>query len=380
MAIKNDKPDLIPIMKKYGLSPKRINEKSAQFRCPFHNDTGRPNLHVWLETDTWKCFSCGDGGDVIDFVGLSEFGNRWNNRDRDMFLKVVEILDMKNYNPSKEKDANTEEYKPYVMPKATRDVLAYAAKIYHSVLINNKNGEVALQYLENRGFSKPLINKLQLGYVIPGVLANGLSAFPKPLKDAAMDAGLYYKGQNEKYREFLQGRITFPDFGPNGQIHNIVGRSLSSSKRYRFLALPGLPQSLYLLSTIPGDTPVLFMESITDAASARLLGFPAVACNGTYLSRENRDRMSKYPTVALYPQNDEAGRNAIAKWKEADIPHGRILNIPYRGGEKDLNDLLLNRGEGECRQIILDALRSANIFMQLFSPQNNSQINAYQYQ
>ena len=36
--------------------------------CPFHGDRHRPNLVVFPATDTWKCFTCGAGGDGLDFV------------------------------------------------------------------------------------------------------------------------------------------------------------------------------------------------------------------------------------------------------------------------------------------------------------------------
>ena len=36
--------------------------------CPFHQDSGRPNLVVFPKTQTWQCFACGAQGDVIDFL------------------------------------------------------------------------------------------------------------------------------------------------------------------------------------------------------------------------------------------------------------------------------------------------------------------------
>src|ERR671933_376889 len=41
-------------------------------RCPFHDDGGRPNLHVYPTTQSWYCFRCALGGDVIDFVARRE--------------------------------------------------------------------------------------------------------------------------------------------------------------------------------------------------------------------------------------------------------------------------------------------------------------------
>ena len=40
--------------------------------CPFHQDSGRPNLVVFPKTQTWQCFACGLQGDVVDFLRRAE--------------------------------------------------------------------------------------------------------------------------------------------------------------------------------------------------------------------------------------------------------------------------------------------------------------------
>ena len=42
-------------------------------RCPFHDDGGRTNLHVYPATQSWYCFRCALGGDVIDFGATTAF-------------------------------------------------------------------------------------------------------------------------------------------------------------------------------------------------------------------------------------------------------------------------------------------------------------------
>lgn len=36
--------------------------------CPFHDDKLVPNFFIYTQTNSWYCFVCGKGGDVIDFV------------------------------------------------------------------------------------------------------------------------------------------------------------------------------------------------------------------------------------------------------------------------------------------------------------------------
>lgn len=40
--------------------------------CPFHNDTGRPNFTIYEDTNSWYCWACKEGGDVIAFVAKME--------------------------------------------------------------------------------------------------------------------------------------------------------------------------------------------------------------------------------------------------------------------------------------------------------------------
>ena len=40
--------------------------------CPFHDDKNTPNFFVYEETQSWFCYACNHGGDVIKFISLIE--------------------------------------------------------------------------------------------------------------------------------------------------------------------------------------------------------------------------------------------------------------------------------------------------------------------
>ena len=48
-----------------------VSGKSLKGICPFHPDKN-PSFFVWPESNRWKCFGCGLGGDVIDFVKAAQ--------------------------------------------------------------------------------------------------------------------------------------------------------------------------------------------------------------------------------------------------------------------------------------------------------------------
>ena len=86
----DEKPEIVATMESVGVEFKiHAGQNRGTVRCPFHGDTGRPNMSVWVESQTFYCFNCNRGGDVYDFLGLTLFGDRWNPRDRGMFLEVV---------------------------------------------------------------------------------------------------------------------------------------------------------------------------------------------------------------------------------------------------------------------------------------------------
>lgn len=59
---------LTDVLARYNLTPNR----AGFLHCPFHNGDRDASLKIYPETDSWYCFGCGEGGDVIDFVAKME--------------------------------------------------------------------------------------------------------------------------------------------------------------------------------------------------------------------------------------------------------------------------------------------------------------------
>src|SRR5512133_2794397 len=55
------------VVARYGIDL-RPSGRTLIGRCPFHDDGGRPNLHVYESSSSWYCYRCAIGGDVISFV------------------------------------------------------------------------------------------------------------------------------------------------------------------------------------------------------------------------------------------------------------------------------------------------------------------------
>jgi len=63
--------DIIELMKSYGVVMKASCVSETLALCPFHEDS-RPSLSINKKKKLYKCFACGAGGDVFNFIMRKE--------------------------------------------------------------------------------------------------------------------------------------------------------------------------------------------------------------------------------------------------------------------------------------------------------------------
>jgi DNA primase len=59
-----------PIMDLFPNPLKKVGATIWQGKCPFHDDQGHPNCTIYPQTNSFFCFACNKGGDVITFYML----------------------------------------------------------------------------------------------------------------------------------------------------------------------------------------------------------------------------------------------------------------------------------------------------------------------
>lgn len=345
---KKEKPDLLAVMEMHGIDTAPVQGKTkGMVRCAFHEDSGRPNCSVWVDSQTWHCFRCGIGGDVYDYAGHAMFKSEWNNRDRDMFRSVAEALKEGNLPKAEPREVKP----PKPLTRQMIDLLGQAARVYQIALMGDA-GKEARDYLEQRRIGKDMIRALRIGYAQPGMLAANLATYPPGVRQLAEDLGLFQEG-----REWLSGRIVFPDVALSGQVLYMAGRSLQPEAKLRYLGLP-IRKTMYLMGRASRQYPLLVTESVIDTVNFWEMQFQGAGVNGTGLQQHWAAELNKWPVVCFARQNDDAGRDAVERWKTL-VPQGREILIPEK--YKDVNDIVKDVGLQEARKIILAALKKANV-------------------
>lgn len=183
--------------------------------CPFHSEK-TPSFIVSPERAVWKCFGCGRGGSVIDFVMEYEHVD---------FVEALEALAEKAGVKLERRFTDTPQAK---LKERIYQVNHLASEFYHYLLTKHALGEKARLYLKNRGITDKSIKTFALGYS-PNSW-DGLLKFlhKKGYDDIILEqAGLVIPSARGGYDRF-RGRVMFTLKDHRGNIVGFSGRVLDS--------------------------------------------------------------------------------------------------------------------------------------------------------
>ena len=284
--------------------------------CPFHGEK-TPSFTVTPGRDSWKCFGCGEGGDIFSFV---------MKRDSLTFPEALKVLAAKAGVELDERTTREDAHR-----KRLRDVLESAIAFYHAVLTSSKTGQAALDYLRGRGFTDESIAKHQLGYAPGGwdTLTRQLAAKRDIRAQELVEVGLAQPRQSARggvYDRFRE-RVIFPIRDMNGSPVGLGGRVLAAKAGDdrdhgpKYLNSPATPlfdksRTLYLIDKAKGSMrksgQAVIVEGYTDALMAHQAGFDnVVASLGTALTPGQVALITRYAKrIALAYDVDPAGEKA----------------------------------------------------------------------
>nr|WP_295610349.1 DNA primase [uncultured Terrisporobacter sp.] len=301
--------DIANVISSYiNIKPSGANYKGL---CPFHGEK-TPSFYINTSKQIYKCFGCGEGGDVINFVMKIE------NLD---FMDAVKLLANRcGIEINTHVDESTKERME--KSKKFQDIHVEAARFYFSNLIKSKNP--GYEYLRKRGLDDKIIKKFGLGYSLDSwnSLMNYLISIGYKNEDL-IECGLFgYKSETKKIYDKFRNRVMFPIFDYRGNVIGFGGRVLDDSmpkylnspdtilfnKRYNLYGLN------YAKKSIKNDTLIL-VEGYMDLISLVEYGIEnVVATLGTALTNEQGKLIKRYASTAVISyDSDEAGIKATLR-------------------------------------------------------------------
>src|SRR6202171_6452433 len=201
------------VVAQYGVELKRQG-RAMVGRCIFHPDTGRPNLHIYADSESWRCYRCGVGGDVLAFVMRAE-----NIAVREAVGRLTGASQGPVRPPSRPAPAPRPASKgPEERTAEELAVLQAATNFYHFNLLAEPR---ALDYLAQRGISPATARQYRLGFAAGDQLLAFLHWQRLPL-GAALHLGLLTRAGHE----FMADRIVIPELCA-GRPMWLIGRALA---------------------------------------------------------------------------------------------------------------------------------------------------------
>lgn len=296
--------------------------------CPFHNDS-HPSFSVSPTRGICHCFTCGKGGNAINFLMELEQMTypdalRWLAKKYNIEIQEREMT-------SEEKQRESERESMFIVNE-------WAAKYFQDILQNDVDGRaIGMQYFRSRGFRDDIIRKFQLGFALPQRTALFDEAVKKGYNPKYLTAtGLCFKvdkdeagnrsGQDQ-YLDRFSGRAIFPWTSVSGKIVAFGGRVLDSRTKGVNQKYVNSPDSeiyhkereLYGLyqakKAIAKEDCVYMVEGYTDVISMHQCGIENVVANsGTALSIHQIRLLHRFTSnIVLLYDGDAAGVHAALR-------------------------------------------------------------------
>lgn len=301
--------------------------------CPFHNER-TPSFHVNPERQRWKCFGCGEGGDVFSFVCRI---------DSISFREALEQLARKT---GVELPRTEQSARVYSEKERLLRANSAACDFFRSSL---RKSSKALEYIDKRGLGEATIEKYRLGYAPDSwdEMVDHLVRLRIDTRDA-VDAGLIIaRERGSGFYDRFRDRLMFPILDASDRVIAFGGRTLGDDPA-KYLNSPETPlfaknRTLYGLSfarrAIASEDRVIVVEGYMDAIASQEAGFEnTVATMGTALTEEHVNIIARFTkNVVLAFDADSAGMAAALRSSPVFERAGfaiRILTMP-RGEDPD---------------------------------------------
>ncbi len=318
--------------------------------CPFHNEK-TPSFTVYPDSQSFYCFGCGAGGEVISFIRRAE-NLDFSEAVRYLCDKAGMVMPSEGYDDSLSHKR-----------KRMYEINKEAARFFNSCLFTEE-GKEGLEYFKSRGYKKSTITKFGMGYA-----PNQWRALLTHLKEKgysyeeAYEANLANKSEKNgkvSFYDSFRNRVMVPIIDVRGNVVAFGGRVLDDSKpKYintsdTFVYKKSLGVFGLNFAKNTPDKKLILVEGYMDAITLHQHGFGnAIACLGTALTSEMAHLLSRYAEeVILCYDADEAGQKATQRAIGVFKSIGVKLKVIHLEGGKDPDEIIRKYGPERFRSLI----------------------------
>ena len=360
----------------------KLTRKGANYFgcCPFHSEK-TPSFCVSPGRQTYHCFGCGAGGNVLHFVMNYEsvsFPEAMNQLAREAGIKL----------PARPMDENEKRREG---EKSRLQEINHEAAVFYYHLLRRPEGKEGMEYFKRRGLSEESMQRFGLGFAPASYDSLYQWLKKKGFSDEELKASTLVRfSENRGPRDYFYKRVIFPILDNAKRVIAFGGRLLGQGEP-KYLNSPETAlfekrRNLYGLHLARASRRSYFLlcEGYMDVIALHQAGYDcALASLGTALTQNHARLLRRYHrTAVLCYDSDKAGIQAAMKaiplLREEGVPC-RVLNLsPY----KDPDEFIVHEGaeafEKRIEEAANDFLFQSDIWKKEFNLDNPAEKTAYQ--
>lgn len=326
--------------------------------CPFHGEN-TPSFSVSPDKQIFHCFGCGAGGNVFSFLMDLE-GYSFAEAAINLANKVN--IDLSDYEqPTAVSDKNNEASK-------MQEAHELLKKFYHHLLLNTKEGQPALDYLTNRGFTREIIDKFEIGYALDSWDFATKFLQKRGFRLELMErAGLLVKKEDTgTFFDRFRNRVMFPIWDHQGKTIAFSGRVLDKGQEPKYLNSPetiifNKSKTLYNFHqarlAIRKHQQVVLFEGFADVIAADTADVPnSIGTMGTSLTDEHVKIIRRnVESVVICYDSDNAGLDAALRASSMLGEAGCYVRVATMPNGMDPDDYIRKYGADKFKNDVIGA-------------------------
>lgn len=351
--------------------------------CPFHQDSN-PSLSVSQEKQIYKCFSCGEQGNVFIFL------QKYKNID---FLSAVrEVAKIAKIDLEKLHLNLTESQKIKLHPFK---ILNNLALNFYQYQMTTDLGKAAFNYLNDRKVSEKNINDFALGFAPSKNQLLEYLQLQGYQTNEIIGAGLAKITDKDKVKDMFFNRIIFPILDLDGECLGFSARSFIKNQdnlekaNFKYINTPETEifkkgRILYNLykaknSLNPHNKSIYLVEGYMDVISLSSQEINnCVALMGTNLTKEHIATLKQFTNdIIIFLDGDIPGKEAAIKIATNLLAQNFNVKVIDNQTNQDPDELIKNNLE-QFKTIINTTLHPLDFAINFYQTKYDFKQDSYQ--
>src|SRR5262245_22616588 len=323
--------------------------------CPFHREK-TPSFNVNPHRQIFHCFGCHKGGDVFTFIQQYE---------NITFVEAIRRLAERAKIPLEFDNSPGQQQARYVK-EALLQIHEQITQRWHNALLNDAAGQIARDYLRQRGVSDEAVKLFRLGYA-PDLWDDTVNWAKSKNYELAMveQAGLILRKEDEgHYYDRFRGRLIFAICDEQGRVIGFSGRVLAGDeKTAKYVNSPETPiftKGKVFFGLDRSKRAILeagcaiIWEGQLDLIACYMAGVQnVVAPQGTAFTPEHARILKRYvDEVVLCFDSDTAGQAAAVRVLDSLLASGLAIRVMTMPAPHDPDSFIKEKGGAAFQQLV----------------------------